>query len=286
MRFLIVNAYPREGRAALDRAAATQPDILYRRLLAAFVPDVACDVLYPADADAALPLGAALSGYAGIIWTGSSLTIHAAGDERVDRQIAFVRAAFEARVPSFGSCWAAQIAVTAAGGRCAANPKGREFGITAPIRLTAQGSHHPLFRGRKQPFRSLTSHADEVVELPPRAVLLASNEFSTVQAVAVEHAGGDFWAVQYHPEYDLREVARLCVLRAEELIRQGAFADLVAAETYIAELERLHAGQGDADLRRRHRVDELDLGISARGVELRNWLGQAVGLRGLDGPAW
>lgn len=285
MRFLVVNAYPREGRAALDRVAATQPDILYRRLLAAFVPDVECDVLYAADPDAELPLGAALSGYAGIVWTGSSLTIHAAGDRRVDRQIAFVRAAYAARVPSFGSCWAAQIAVTAAGGRCAANPKGREFGITAPIRLTASGAHHPLFHGRAQPYRSLTSHADEVVELPAGAVLLASNDFSAVQAVAVERAGGHFWAVQYHPEYDLREVARLCVLRADELIRQGTFADAAAAATYIEELERLHGGQGDAELRRRHRVDELDLHIAVRGIELRNWLVQAVGMRRLDGPA-
>jgi len=271
MRFLIVNAYPREGRSALDGAAATQPDVLYRRLLATVADDFATDVLYAADTDAALPQGAALQDYAGILWTGSSLTIHRDDDPRVRRQIEFVRDAFRVGVPSFGSCWAAQIAVTAAGGRCAANPKGREFGITAPIELTAAGVSHPLYRDKPRRFVGLTSHADEVVTLPPGATLLASNDFSRVQAVAVEYAGGRFWAVQYHPEYDLHEVARLCVLRAEELVRQGRFVDHDEAQAYMDALERVHSGEATAVESARLGADTPDIGLEWRVIELRNW---------------
>lgn len=277
MRFLVVNAYPREGRAALDAAAATQPDVLYRRLLAEVLPDAEADVLFAADADSRLPQGVALTSYAGIVWTGSSLTIHAADDERVQRQVEFARAAYRARVPSFGSCWAAQIAVTAAGGVCAPNPKGREFGITAPIRLTPAGVAHPLYRGKPSSFVAFTSHADEVVTLPAGATLLASNEFSRVQAVAVEWGGGRFWAVQYHPEYNFREVARLCVLRADELIRQGTLAGRAEADAYIETLERIHRGQDEAAARRLG-ADRPELQLAQRLIELRNWLAAEVGV--------
>jgi len=59
-------------------------------------------------------------------------------------QLDLARAAFAARVPSFGSCWAAQIAVVAAGGIVRANPRGREMGIARKIALTPEGRGHPM----------------------------------------------------------------------------------------------------------------------------------------------
>ena len=40
---------------------------------------------------------------------------------------------------------------------------------------------------------------------------------------AVKHKKGVFWAPQYHPEYDLHEVARLILAREEKLIKQNYF---------------------------------------------------------------
>ena len=272
MRLLIVHAYDREGRAALERAAATQPDRLYRRQLESLMPGVACDVVHPADADDQLPSGASLSDYDGIIWTGSSLTIHADADPRVRRQVEFARSAYVAGVPSFGSCWAAQVAVVAAGGRCAPSPRGREFGVTAPIRLLGAGTSHPLFQGKPGPFVALASHADEIIELPSGATVLAANDHSAVQAVAVGHGRGTFWAVQYHPEYDLHEIARLSVVRRDELVRQGTFADTDAAAAYVDALEMVHADPTLHELARAFGVDAPELGAEQRSIELRNWL--------------
>jgi len=279
MRLLIANAYARDGREALRSAGATAPDALYRRLVERVAPGTHCDVIYPADADAELPSGAGLREYDGIVWTGSSLTIHADADDRVRRQIDFTRAAFAAAVPSFGSCWAAQISVVAAGGRCAPNPRGREFGVTAAIRLQPAGRAHPLYRGKPTSFVALTSHADEVVALPPGATLLASNEFSAVQSVAVDYDGGSFWAVQYHPEYDIHEIARLCVLRAEELIRQGTFADAASAAAYIDALERVFTDPTQTALAHEYGVDAPDLNAEQRSVEFDNWIGAMVAPR-------
>lgn len=276
MRLLIVNGYARAGREALRDAGATAPEVLYQRLLARVAPGCETDVLLAADADASLPAGVALADYDGIVWTGSSLTIHADGDDRVLRQIELARRAFAAGVPAFGSCWAAQVAVVAAGGLCGPSPHGREFGVAAPIQPTPEGRAHPLYRGKRDAFAALTCHADEIVELPADAVLLASNSFSRVQGVAVTHAKGSFWAVQYHPEYDLHEIARLCALRTDELVRQGTFADAAAAAAYIDALEAVHRDPSQTALAERFGVGSADLDERVRGVELANWLDSEV----------
>jgi len=92
-----------------------------------------------------------------------------------------------------------------------------------------------------------------------------------VQAVDVRHARGVFWAVQYHPEYDLREVARLTALRKTQLIAQGRFRDDADAADWAARMEAIEAGQGDAA--------GLDPGVAdaaARSREVANWIAHQV----------
>lgn len=271
LRFLVCDAYPREGRDGLRRAAATSAGTLYERLLHRLEPAAAVYILYPADVDVALPSSSGLTDYDGVVWTGSSLTIYHDGDARVRRQIDLARAVFDSGIPSFGSCWAAQLSVIALGGRCAANPKGREFGISRRIALTAEGRAHPMYRGKLPVFDAFTSHADEVTVLPPTGLLLASNDFSRVQAVAVESRGA-FWAVQYHPEYDLHEIARLSVFRMDELVRQGTFRDRSDAEEYVQRLEVLHRDPTREDIRRALGVDGSLLDDAHRTLEARNWI--------------
>jgi GMP synthase (glutamine-hydrolysing) len=274
LRLLVLDAYAPEGREALRGAGGTEAGELYAGLLRRLSPGARVDVLHPADPDPALPAGSDLAAYDGVAWTGSSLTIHDAGDPRVVRQIDFAREVYAAGVPSFGSCWAAQLAVAAAGGRCARSPKGREFGISRRIRLSGAGRAHPLFAGRAPVFDAFTSHTDEVVELASGATLLASNAWSRVQAVDVSCGPGRFWAVQYHPEYDLHEVASLCRLRADELVAQGTFESRAAADAWIDKLEALHADPSSADLARDLDVGPDLLDEARRTREVRNWLAQ------------
>ncbi len=275
LRFLVCDAYPREGRAGLEKAGATLAGQLYERLLQRLEPQAHIDIIFPADTDVALPGGSALTDYDGIVWTGSSLTIYRDEEPRVRRQIELASAVYQLGIPSFGSCWAAQIAVVAAGGACAANPKGREFGISRHITLNDAGHNHPMYRGKATTFDAFTSHADEVTVLPPGTSLLASNDWSRIQGIAVE-SPGPFWAVQYHPEYDLHEVARLCVFRTDELVRQGMFADRVAAEEWVDRLEALHLEPTRHDLMQTLQVEAPLLDVAQRLVEPRNWVEQVV----------
>jgi GMP synthase (glutamine-hydrolysing) len=271
-RLLVLDAYAPEGRAALRAAGGTEAGRLYERMLLRLAPGARIDVAHPADPRPALPGEGELRDYDGVAWTGSSLTIHDRDDERVLRQIELARAVYAAGVPSFGSCWAAQLSVAAAGGRCARSPKGREFGVARRIALTTEGRSHPLFRDKPARFDGFSSHEDEVVGLSAGATLLASNAWSRVQAVAVRHGPGRFWALQYHPEYDLHEVASLCRLREKELVAQGTFASRADAGAYVERLEALHRDPSRRDL-----ADELEIGPElldeeVRTCEVRNWL--------------
>lgn len=274
-RFLVVDGYAEAGREELRSGGATPAGELYAAMLKRCRPGSGVDIVTPADPGAGLPTGAAIEQYDGIAWTGSSLTIYA-DDPKVTPQIEFARVAFERRVPSFGSCWAAQIAVVAAGGICAANPRGREMGIARKIALTPAGRGHPLFIGKTSVFDAFISHEDEVTHLPPGAVSLAGNSHSLVQAVAVTHGGGQFWGLQYHPEYDLHELARLCYCRKRRLTDMGFFRDVDAAQDYVDKLEALHQDPARRDLAWLLGIDEDVMNPDVRLVEVRNWIEQLV----------
>lgn len=275
-RFLVVDGYAREGRDELRAGGATPAGELYERMLRKCTPGGAeVDIVYPADPGAGLPAGAALAQYDGIAWTGSSLTIFK-DDPRVTPQIEFARAAFEARIPSFGSCWAAEIAAVAAGGRCAENPRGREMGIARKIALTPEGRAHPLYAGKKSVFDGFSSHDDEVTHLPPGGLLLASNPHTRVQAVSVTFRGGAFWGLQYHPEYDLHELARLCYCRKQKLVEKGFFRDIERAQAYVDQLETLHQDPSRKDIAWLLGIDEDVMDEDIRLVEVRNWIERLV----------
>lgn len=275
LRFLVVDGYAREGREALRAFGAITGGELYAAVLQRRVAGAETDILCPADSGAALSNGLSLADYDGVVWTGSSLTVHKP-DVHVTPQIELARAVFAARVPSFGSCWAAQVAVVAAGGSCAASPKGREIGFARKIALTPEGRGHPLFLGKRSVFDSFASHDDEITHMPPGGLVLAANHHSQVQAVSVASDGGTFWGFQYHPEFDLHVMARLCDARKEAMIDRGFFADLEAAGRHIETLDALHQDPSRKDLAWQLGIGDDILNEDIRLAELDNWVDQQV----------
>ena len=274
-RFLVIDGYRKVGREELAAGGCTPAGELYAQILAKCHAGSIVDIIYPADPGVTLPSGAQLPSYDAIAWTGSSLTVYH-DDPGVRAQIELAKAAFEAGVPSFGSCWAAQVGVVAAGGLCAANPRGREMGIARKITLTPEGRGHPLYIGKSSVFDAFISHEDEITHLPAGAVSLASNAFSSVQAVTITHKRGVMWAVQYHPEYDLRELARLTYCRIDKLVGMGFFQDREAAQDYVAKLEALHQDPNRGDLAWLLGLDGDVMNEDIRLLEVRNWIEQLV----------
>ncbi len=274
-RILIIDGYTESARQELAAGGASVAGDLYAAMLKRIVPEAQCHILFPSDSDAALPSGSGLADFDAVAWTGCSLTIFEDTRE-VREQIDFARAAFKARVPSFGSCWGAQMAVVAAGGIVQANPHGREMGIARKIELTPAGRAHPMYEGKASVFDAFISHVDEITHLPPGAVSLARNAFTLVQAVSVVHEGGAFWSLQYHPEYDLHEIARLTHCRADTLVGLGFFADAEAAGRYVILLEALHQDPGRKDIAWLLGIDEDVMNEDVRCQEVRNWIDRLV----------
>ncbi len=268
MRLLVLDGYTRDGRAALRDCGATEAGRLFQRELARIAPDASVDVAFAAEAEPLLRKGVALSDYDGAIWTGSSLSVLDASDPPVSRQIELARALHEAGLPGFGSCWGAQVSAVAAGGSCRRNPGGREFGVGRRITLNDAGRAHPMFRGRPPVFDVLTCHSDEIDLLPEKSSLLASNEFSRVQGMEV----GRYWAVQYHPEYDLHEIACLARLRSEGLVARGRFKDADEVVAWADGLDALHGDPSQLELAARLEIPESLLDPDRRTLELRNWV--------------
>jgi GMP synthase (glutamine-hydrolysing) len=277
VRFLVIDGYTKSARDELVAGGASMAADLYTRMLTACCPGATrCDVIFPSDAGASLPEGAALEDYDGIAWTGCSLTIFDDDDHRVRAQVDIARAAFAAGIPSFGTCWGLQMAVWAAGGLVQPHPHGREMGIARKIRLTPEGRGHPLYAGKPAVFDAFISHVDEVTHIPPGGVHLAGNAFTRVQAATVTHGKGTFWGLQYHPEYNLHEMARLTWCRIDKLIAGGFFEDRPAAERYVALLEQLHAEPGRTDLAWLLGIDADVMDPTVRQVEVRNWIERLV----------
>lgn len=275
LKICIINGYPEKNRQALTDAGVAGADELYIRVLSKWIPDARLDVFMIADLGTGLPGGASLESYDAFIWTGSNLTIYE-DDPRVTRQIEFARQVYEVGRPSFGSCWGVQMAAAAAGGEVRKNPRGRELGFGRKIRLTSEGRAHPMYEGKPDVFDGFIMHLDEVCRVPPGGRLLASNEHTPVQALEVTHKKGTFWATQYHPEYDLHEMARLFVARGEHLIKEGFFSGRADLEAKVSRMETLSRHPDRRDLRWDLAIGDDLLVEPLRQCELRNWLEKLV----------
>lgn len=243
----------------------------YSDLLRELLPGVEIDICYPGDPSALLPEGSSLQGYDGIAITGSGLHVYNAGPE-VMRQVDLVREGLKTGTPIFGSCWGLQVITAAAGGSIRKNPKGREIGFGRGIRLTEAGRKHPMYVGKLDVFNAPTVHLDEVEAIAPGTTVLATNAVSDVQSVEIRTNGSVAWAVQYHPEYPLREVAAIVRRIGKRLIEEGFFADEADIGTFAQDLDILDRDPACKRLAWRHGVSKNVLDKRLRVSEVANWV--------------
>jgi GMP synthase (glutamine-hydrolysing) len=274
-RLLVVEGNTADGRALLKAAGGEAPSVGYASLLRDLWPGVVTDICYPADAGANLPDACGIEGYDGVVITGSALHVYDGGPH-VNPQVALARTAMKTGVPMFGSCWGLQVLTVAAGGSVRRNPKGREIGFGRRIRLTAAGRGHPMYAGKDEVFNSVTVHLDEVESVAPNTRVLASNAFSAVQAIEIAHNSATAWAVQYHPEYTLNDIAATLRRYGKTLVKEGFFPDEANLVAYAHELDTLGRDTSVKWLAWRHACDHLILDQRNRTKEIQNWITHQV----------
>jgi GMP synthase (glutamine-hydrolysing) len=270
-RLLVIEGNSPQTMAEHVAAGGVPASKGYSDLLRELLPGAMVDICYPGDPKASLPEGESLQGYDGIIITGSALHVYTGGPE-VMRQLDMVRTALATGTPLFGSCWGLQVITAAAGGSVRKNPKGREIGFGRGIRLTEAGRKHPMYVGKLDVFNAPTVHLDEIDSVPPGATVLASNAVSAVQSVEIRTNGSVAWAVQYHPEYPLREVAAIVRRIGTRLIEEGFFADEADMKTFARDLDTLDRDPACKRLAWRHGVSSNVLDKKLRVSEVANWI--------------
>lgn len=272
---LVVEGNARATSDVMESLGGAPYGVSYAALLKSLSPGIETDVVYPAEnGPGCLAEGKNLSGYDGIVWTGSALNCYNDAPEVVN-QIWLAKAAFVTGVPIFGSCWGMQVMTMALGGTVRCNPKGRELGIGHDITLTNEGLSHPMYTNKEGRFDAIEVHMDEVDTLPEGAVVLAGNAMSSVQAMSIERDGGSFWGVQYHPEFDFSIMAIVMQRLTPAVLEEGLFE----SEDEVKALIDTYRGL-DVD-----EVKRAGLGISAsvgdptlRRLEIFNWLKARVGV--------
>lgn len=271
--FLIVDGYPKDAREQFDRVGMTWAGRLYDALLKRHVPDAVSRIWYVQDEPAPKPEEIAAS--RALLWPGCNQTVYH-DNAPVQAMVAAAKTAYAAGTPQFGSCWGIQMAAFAAGGTVAAHPKGREMGVSRDLYLTDEGKRHPMMRGKAPVFAHFESHDDQVTAVPPGTTVLAANAWSPVQAAVFRSGKGEFWATQYHPEYDLAQLGRLILAREARLIKLGMFRDHDEVVAYAAKLEALHADPGRTDLRWQLGIGDDLLDPLHREREFINWVGAVL----------
>lgn len=273
LRFLVIEGNNKEGRENRRKNYGMTPAEGYAAVLnyVAGQEPIVCDIALPTDAGANLPDAAGLESYDGICLTGSALHLYNGGDE-VRQQIDLMRAVYRSGVPAFGSCWGLQIGAAAAGGIVIANPKKREVGFARKITPHADGASHPLLAGRPACYDAPAVHLDIVAAPTQDCVILASNDLTPIQAAEIRHDGGVFWGVQYHPEFNLEEMASIIGFLGPMMLKEGFFATEDDHSRYVADLRALHADSGRQDLAWRYGLGSDVLDPACRLTEISNFL--------------
>jgi GMP synthase (glutamine-hydrolysing) len=270
-RLLVIEGNSPQTMAEHVAVGGTVASKGYSDLLRELLPGAAVDVCYPGDPAAVLPEGEALEGYDGIAITGSGLHVYTGGPE-VTRQIELAREALSTGTPVFGSCWGLQVITVAAGGNVRRNPNGREIGFGRGIRLTDAGRKHPMYVGKVEVFNAPTVHLDEVESVAPGTTVLASNAVSAVQSAEIRTNGSVAWAVQYHPEYPLRELAAIVRRIGSGLIAEGFFENEADVTGFAQDLDALDRDPACKRLSWRHGVSGNVLDKKRRTSEVANWI--------------
>lgn len=157
-----------------------------------------------------------LEDVAGIIITGSAAYVTDAASWNFTGAD-YLREAHQCKVPVLGVCYGHQLLAWAFGGSVAFHPRGREIGTVA-IETTPAARQDLLFGALPHVFRAQVSHQQAVIELPPGAVRLATNDFDRNHAYRL---GDTTWSVQFHPEFSAAIVRAYIEHRADAITAEG-----------------------------------------------------------------
>lgn len=154
----------------------------------------------------------------GVIITGShsNVTEEAAWMNNLAR---WIRQLADNNIPVLGICFGHQVLAYAFGGQVENNPEGIEIG-TVSVSLNNNAADDLLLNKMPASFPGHVSHKQTVTELPYNAIILASSNMESFQAVCFKK--DKIWGLQFHPEFNA-DVTRLYTDAQKNIVIKDGF---------------------------------------------------------------
>lgn len=161
----------------------------------------------------------------GLIISGSAFSVYDR-EPWSQRAAQWLRPIIESKTPILGVCYGHQLLAQESGAMVALNPAGREIGVCTIKRI----KDDPLFDGLDDEFDVVQTHSDAVMSPVSGATILASNDNTNNQAMAI---GPHVRTVQWHPEMTHE------IIREYIELRRQAITDEFGASHVTELLKRL-----------------------------------------------
>jgi GMP synthase (glutamine-hydrolysing) len=165
----------------------------------------------------------------GIVSMGGPMNVDQADEfSWITQEAAFIKVAHDAGLPIVGVCLGAQLIAHALGGKVEAMDK-PEIGWL-PLHQFNPGFPDTLFGGIPWTTNQIHTHGQQITELPPGGVLMASSDACKNQAFRV---GLTTYCFQYHFEWTRSDIDGILDQFAPWIQKSGGDAEAIRRDTEI-----------------------------------------------------
>ena len=128
--------------------------------------------------------------------------------------------------------------------------------LTKSLKINNEGQNNLIYKNKKNIFTTPAFNFDEVVKLPEKATLLASDEINKVMGIYFKVNNSEIWGLQYHPDYKYSQMISLSNARKDRLLNNKVFNNEKDYLKHISLIEE----------------EDKKLDFKNRTCEVKNWL--------------
>jgi len=255
INLLIVEGNNRKDSEVFIKAAGATAADNFKNLVLKLEPNSNIVIINPGNDQQTKDVLQNMDRFNGIIFTGGAMRVNDMTDE-IKKHINFATNCFKNGKKILAICWGLQVCSTAAGGKVAPSHKGAHIGIASNVKINNDGYSNLIYKNKKNTFTTPAFNFDEVVEIPEKATLLASDETNKVMGIHFKVGDSEIWGLQYHPDYEFKQMISLSNARKDRLLNNKIFNNEKDYLRHISLIEE----------------EDKKLNFENRTCEVKNWL--------------
>jgi GMP synthase (glutamine-hydrolysing) len=255
LNILVIEGNNTKDSEVFIKAAGATASVNLKNLLLKLEPSLSIEIINPVKDEETKNVLKNMDKYTGIVFTGGAMRINDMTDE-IKKHINFASNCFKYNNKILAICWGLQVCSTAAGGKVAPAIKGAHIGIASNVEVNDAGKNSLMYKNKKNTFTTPAFNFDEVVEIPNGATLLASDEINRVMGIYYKVGKSEVWGLQYHPDYEYRQMISLSNARKDRLLNNKVFINENEYYKHISLIEK----------------EDKKLNFENRTCEVKNWL--------------